>query len=412
MSIIRDASLAESGRQKIEWASSYMPVLKEITEEFSAAKPFKGKTIAMSIHLEAKTANLALALREGGAEVKVTGCNPLSTQDDVCAGLASLGIDVFAWHRATDEEYTDHLIETLKGRPHIILDDGGDLMNLIHGECAEYGDRLVGGTEETTTGVHRLRLREAAGELNFPMMAVNDAKCKHMFDNRYGTGQSTWSALLHTTNVLIAGKVVVVAGYGWCGRGVAMRAKGLDANVIVTEVDPVKSLEAYMDGFNVMTMDKAAELGDIFVTVTGVSDIILERHFKKMKDGVILCNAGHFDKEICIPDLEKLAVEIKQRRHEIMGYKMSDGRWINLISEGRLVNIAADNGHPIEIMDLSFGVQFMALKYMGEFGKDMKPGVYPTPKEIDENVAVLKLRSLGITVDTLTPEQQKYIETF
>ena len=412
MSIVRNMELADAGRLKIDWAKSYMPALKEIVSKFSVEKPFKDMTIAMSIHLEAKTANLALALREGGGDVKITGCNPLSTQDDVCAGLVSHGIDVYAWYNSTPEEYSDHLIETLKCKPHLILDDGGDLIALLHGEYTELGDRLIGGTEETTTGVHRLRLREESGQLRFPMLAVNDAMCKFLFDNRYGTGQSTWSALLHTTNMLIAGKHVVVAGFGWCGRGIAMRAKSLGARVIITEVDPVKALEAHMEGYEVQTMDQAAEIGDIFITVSGVSDIIVKRHMEKMKDGVVLCNAGHFNREISIDDLESLSKEICKRRPNIMGYKMSDDRWLNLIAEGRLVNIAADNGHPIEIMDLSFAVQAEALRYMAKHGKDMKPGVYLPPQEIDNEVAKLKLNSLGIEIDTLTEKQNTYIETF
>jgi adenosylhomocysteinase len=271
---------------------------------------------------------------------------------------------------------------------------------------------LIGGTEETTTGVHRLRLREKLGELRFPMIAVNDAMCKHLFDNRYGTGQSTWSAILHTTNMLIAGKHVVVSGFGWCGRGIAMRAKSLGARVIITEVDPVKALEAYMEGYDVMSMDEAASIGDIFVTVSGITDIIVKRHMEKMKDGVILCNAGHFDREISKPDLEELAGEICLRRTNIVGYKMKDGRWLNLIAEGRLVNIAADNGHPIEIMDLSFAVQAQALRYMALNGRDMKPGVYSVPTEIDDQVANLKLRSLGIQIDALTQVQSTYNETY
>jgi adenosylhomocysteinase len=412
LSIIRNVELAEAGRLKIDWARSYMPALREISKEFAESKPFRGMTLAMSIHLEAKTANLALSLRDSGAEVRVTGCNPLSTQDDVCAGLASHGIEVFAWRGSTPEEYNAHLTETLKGRPHLLLDDGGDLIALLHGECAGFGDRLIGGTEETTTGVHRLRLREKSGKLRFPMLAVNDARCKHLFDNRYGTGQSVWSAILHTTNILIAGKHVVVAGFGWCGRGIAMRAKNLGAHVIIAEVDSVKALEAYMEGYSVMTMDAAAEIGDIFITSSGVTDIITSRHMEKMKDGVILCNAGHFDREISKPDLQALADTVCVRRPEIVGYRMRDGRWLNLISEGRLVNIAADNGHPIEIMDLSFAVQARALRYMAEQGKGMKPGVYTTPPEIDYDVAAFKLRSLGISTDSLTDEQKEYTELF
>ena len=412
MSIVRDAGLADAGRLKIEWAKSYMPVLTEISKELTTEKPFDGMTIAMSIHLEAKTANLALTLREGGADVRVTGCNPLSTQDDVCAGLASHGIEVFAWRKATEEEYTSHLTETLKGHPHLILDDGGDLIALLHGECSALGDRLIGGTEETTTGIHRLRLRENSGKLLYPMLAVNDAKCKHLFDNRYGTGQSVWSAILHTTNMLIAGKSVVVAGFGWCGRGIAMRAKSLGARVIITEIDPVKALEAYMEGYEVMSMLDAASVGDIFITSSGVTDIIVGEHMERMKDGAVLCNAGHFDREISKPDLDALATEICERRPEIMGYRMRDGRWLNLIAEGRLVNIAADNGHPIEIMDLSFAVQAQALRYMAKHGAGMRQGVYLAPPEIDAEVANLKLRSLGITMDSLTAVQISYNETY
>ena len=412
MSIIRNPNLAEAGRLKIDWARSYMPVLKEVEKTFIKEQPFNGMTIAMSIHLEAKTANLALTLREGGADVRVTGCNPLSTQDDVCAGLASHGIDVFAWRGSTQEEYDAHLIETLKAKPHIILDDGGDLIALLHGDYTNLGERLIGGTEETTTGVHRLRLRHKAGELRFPMLAVNDARCKHLFDNRYGTGQSTWSAILQRTNMLIAGKYVVVAGFGWCGRGIAMRAQSLGARVIITEVDPVKALEAHMEGYDVMSMDDAAAVGDIFITVSGVSDIIVGRHMEKMKDGAVLCNAGHFDCEISKPDLNALSTEVRERRPEIMGYKMHDGRWLNLIAEGRLVNIAADNGHPIEIMDLSFAVQAQALRYMAEHGKNMTPGVYLAPEEIDIDVANFKLHSLGITMDKLTDAQKTYSQAF
>lgn len=308
MSIIKDASLASSGRKKIEWVRASMPALTEIEKRFEKEQPFKGLRIAVSVHLEAKTANLGLVLAKGGAEVYLTGCNPLSTQDDVAAAVAEMGVETFGIYGVSPEEYEELLVKTLECRPHLIVDDGGDLINLLGGRCKEYAENLIGGCEETTTGIHRLKAREREGILPCPMMAVNDAKAKHYYDNKYGTGQSVWTAIMDTTNLIVAGKTVVVAGYGWCGKGTAMRAKGMGANVIVTEIDPFKALDATMDGYQIMPMDEAAKYGDIFVTVTGCKDVIVPRHFKVMKDNAILCNAGHFDCEIDVAALRKMAM--------------------------------------------------------------------------------------------------------
>ncbi len=409
MSIVRDASLAESGRMKIAWVQDFMPALAAIRERFAKEKPFAGKRIAMSIHMEAKTAYLALCLAEGGAQVHATGCNPLSTQDDVAAGLASMGVEVCCWHGATAEEYESHLTETLRCHPHLIIDDGGDLVNLLSGKCSDLADCLIGGCEETTTGIHRLKARAAAGALPFPMMNVNDAKCKHYYDNKYGTGQSVWDAIMHTTNLLVAGKTVVVAGYGYCGRGVAMRAMGMGANVIVTEIDPIKALEASMDGCRVMTMDEAAPVGDLFITTTGCKDVIVKRHMEMMKDNAFLSNAGHFNVEVNGDDLASLAVKVYPRRAEIAGYEMADGRTLNLLAEGRLVNLASGNGHPAEIMDTSFAIQSLSLEYMLRNGAKLDKAVYEVPEEIDAEVSRLKLAGLGMKVDKLTAEQEAYM---
>jgi adenosylhomocysteinase len=387
-----------------------MPVLNAIGEDFAKRKPFKGIKITTSVHLEAKTACLAVTLARGGAEVHSTGCNVLSTQDDVAAALAEMGVETYAVHGCTEGEYTAHLTAALACKPHLILDDGGDLTELLHSSAQACRTDLIGATEETTTGVHRLHARHAAGKLAFPAMAVNDAEMKHLFDNRYGTGQSTWDALLHTTNLQVSGKAVVVAGYGWCGRGVAMRAAGLGARVIVTEIDAVKAIEAVNDGFTVMTMDEAAAHGDFFITVTGCKDVIIDRHFKKMKDGVILANAGHFDVEVDVKWLRKNSIEAIRRRDGIMAYRQSDGRYLNVIAEGRLCNLAAGNGHPVEIMDMSFAVQALALEHMLNNGKTLAPGVYPVPYEIDARVSELKLLSMGMTIDKLTEEQKRYME--
>jgi len=409
MSQIKDINLAPSGADKISWVASYTPILNSIKEEFERTKPFAGKKISMSIHLEAKTAYLAKVLRAGGAEVWVTGCNPLSTQDDVAAALAAEGFEVNAIHGVDMDEYVEHLKKTLSCCPDLIIDDGGDLISLLHGECREYGKNLIGGCEETTTGIHRLLSREKAGLLDYTMIDVNDADCKHLFDNRYGTGQSTMDGIMNATNLIIAGKTVVIAGYGWCGKGFAMRAKGMGAVVIVTEVDPIKAIEATMDGFLVMPMDEAAKYGDLFVTLTGCADVLVGRHFEVMKDGVLLANSGHFDVEINKEDLAALATEVWERKPNIRGYRMADGRILNLLADGRLVNLAAGNGHPAEIMDMSFGIQAKGLAYLAKHGKEMDKKVYAVPAEIDREVALIKLNSTGTKIDVLTPEQEEYL---
>lgn len=412
MSLVRDISLYHSGQQKINWVKAHMPVLRSIEKDFSESKPFKNLKVALSIHLEAKTAYLCTVLAAGGAEMYVTGSNPLSTQDDVAAALAHNGLNVFAWYDATSEEYMSHLREVIKVGPDIIIDDGGDLVNLIHNEYPHLLPNVLGGCEETTTGIIRLVSMARDGELKFPMIAVNNAKCKYLFDNRYGTGQSVWDGINRTTNLIVAGKTVVVAGYGWCGKGVAMRAKGLNAQVIVTEIDPIKAMEARMDGFDVMEMTEAAKYGDFFVTVTGCKDVITKKAFVNMKDGAILCNAGHFNVEINLPELEELAVKIEPQRKNIMGYTLADGRTISVIAEGRLVNLAAGDGHPAEIMDMSFSIQALCAEYIVKNSNSLEPSVIDVPEEIDRKVALRKLNSWGTQIDTLTPEQEKYINSW
>ena len=409
MSIVKDMSLAEYGRMKIAWVRDFMPALGAIRERMEREHPFAGMKITMSIHMEAKTAYLATCLQAAGAEVHATGCNPLSTQDDVAAGLASLGVETYAIHGVSEAEYQELLVAALSCHPDLIIDDGGDLVNLLTGDYSNLADRLIGGGEETTTGIHRLLARAKAGKLPFPMMDVNDAMCKHYYDNKYGTGQSVWDAIMHTTNLLVAGKTVVVAGYGYCGRGVAMRAKGMGANVIVTEIDPIKALEASMDGMRVMTMDQAAPEGDIFVTVTGCRDVITKRHFEVMKHNAFLSNAGHFNVEVNGEALRQMAVRVFPRRAEIVGYELPDGRVLNLLAEGRLVNLASGNGHPAEIMDTSFALQALCLEYMKDHGRGLSHTVHEVPKAIDEAVSRLKLAGVGMAVDTLTPEQEAYL---
>ena len=406
---IRDLSLAASGEQKIAWVKQNMPLLSKLEEEFSASRPFEGLTVALSVHLEAKTAYLCRVLAAGGAEMYVTGSNPLSTQDDVAAALVESGMHVFALHGATEEEYTRHCRAVLEVGPQFIIDDGGDLVHLMHTEYPELLDGVIGGCEETTTGILRLKAMAQKGELKFPMMLVNDADCKHLFDNRYGTGQSVWDGICRTTNLIVASKTVVVAGYGWCGKGVAMRAKGLGAKVIVTEVDAVRAMEAVMDGFSVMTMDDAAPLGDIFVTVTGCSDVITPAHFVKMKDGAILSNAGHFDVEVDVAGLKKLAVSSYPARNNIQGFRLENGRTLFLLAEGRLVNLAAGDGHPAEIMDMSFAIQALSAKYLVEHKDELDEKIICVPREIDERVARLRLAAWGLTIDALTPEQKAYL---
>ena len=409
MSQIKDISLAPSGADKIAWVQSYMPILNHIKAEFERTQPFKGKKISMSIHLEAKTAYLAKVLRAGGAEVYVTGCNPLSTQDDVAAALVAEGFEVFARHGVNEDEYREHLIQTLSCKPDLIIDDGGDLISLLHSSCRDLGVNLIGGCEETTTGIHRLLARQEAGLLDYTMIDVNDADCKHLFDNRYGTGQSTLDGIMNATNLIIAGKTVVVAGYGWCGKGLAMRAKGMGAVVVVTEIDPIKAIEAVMDGFTVLPMDEAAKVGDLFVTLTGCCDVLRREHFEVMKDGVLLANSGHFDVEIDKKALKDLSVEDWERKPNIHGYRMADGRVLNLLAEGRLVNLAAGNGHPAEIMDMSFGIQAKGLEYLAKNGKHLENKVYAVPAEIDREVAAIKLASANISIDVLSDEQKEYL---
>lgn len=410
--IIRDIGLAPEGEARINWVKKYMPLLNTLEREFIKDQPFKDKKVTVSVHLEAKTAYLALVLAAGGAEVAVTGSNPLSTQDPIAAALAKAGLKVYAWHGATDEEYMDHLNKALDIGPDIVIDDGGDLVQLLHTSRSDLAENLLGGCEETTTGVMRLRAREKEGLLKFPMISVNDAYCKYLFDNRYGTGQSVWDGIMRTTNLIIAGKTVVVAGYGWCGRGVAMKAKGLGANIIVTEIDPIKAIEAVMDGFTVMTMDEAAALGDIFVTVTGCLKVLRKEHMEKMKDGVLLANAGHFDVEVWRPDLEELAVETRPMRKNITGYVMEDGRILNLMAEGRLVNLASGDGHPAEIMDMSFALQALSARYVLENRAKLDNKVYIVPEEIDKRVAAMKLAAMGLEIDELSKEQDDYLNAY
>lgn len=412
MSIIRDKSLAAAGKAKIDWVKDFMPVLGEIGRRFEKEQPFAGLKVAISVHLEAKTAYLGLLMRAGGAQVAITGSNPLSTKDDICAALDAQGMEVNAFFNASPEEYTEHLKRTLAFGPHIVIDDGGDLVNLLHGECAAQACDVIGGCEETTTGILRLKARAAAGKLNFPMMAVNDAHSKYLFDNRYGTGQSVWDGIIHTTNLSVAGRTVVVAGYGWCGRGIAMRAKGLGANVIVTEIDAFKAIEAVMDGFRVMPMQDAAREGDIFITATGCSRVIRKEHFEVMKNNVLLANAGHFDVEVDKNDLRALSAEVRERKPFIEGYYLKDGRVLNLLAEGRLVNIAAGNGHAADIMDLSFAVQALSAEYLAQNGRGLKPDLYHVPDALDREIAAIKIRSMGMELDSLAPEQQNYLHSY
>ncbi len=409
---IRDINLAESGERKIEWVRRNCSLLRELEEEFSKTKPFAGKKITLSVHLEAKTAYLCLVLAAGGADMHVTGSNPLSTQDDVAAALVKAGLTVHAWYGATEEEYFTHIRHALECGPNIIIDDGGDLVNMIHNEMPHLIPNIIGGCEETTTGIIRLEAMNKAGALKFPMVRVNNADCKHFFDNRYGTGQSVWDGINRTTNLIVAGKIVVVAGYGWCGKGTAMRAKGLGARVIITEIDPIKAIEAVMDGFDVMPMNEAAKVGDFFVTVTGCDKVIDEEDFAVMKDGAILCNAGHFDTEIDMARLREIAVETREQRKNIMGYKLPTGQWIFVLAEGRLVNLAAGDGHPAEIMDMSFAIQALSAKYLVENEGKLTEKLIDVPREVDNDVAIRKLAFLGKHIDVLTEEQKKYLNSY
>ncbi|NLL38921.1 MAG: adenosylhomocysteinase [Clostridiales bacterium] len=407
---INDISLAPQGEKKIKWAKLNMPLLSDIEKEFIKTQPFRNLKVALSVHIEAKTACLCRLLKAAGAELYATGCNPLSTQDDVAAALAAGGINIFARHGVSEEEYERDLISVLEPGPNIVIDDGGDLAELLHRRMPELIESILGGCEETTTGINRLRSMKREGVLRYPVIKVNDAKCKYLFDNRYGTGQSVWDGINRTTNLVVAGKKVVVAGYGWCGKGIAMRAKGQGAIVYVTEVDPVKAIEAAMDGFHVLPMEQAAEIGDIFITATGCKDVITGPAFKKMKDGAIMCNAGHFNVEVDVETLEKLATEKQEQRPNIMGYKLEGGKWLYLLAQGRLVNLASGDGHPVEIMDMSFAIQALSAAYLAQRTDRLEPDLYPVPEEIDNDIAMRKLSAMGISIDFLTSDQRRYLD--
>ncbi|MBX5465453.1 MAG: adenosylhomocysteinase [Clostridia bacterium] len=408
VSVVRDPSLAPSGRRKIDWAARHMPVLASLARELEEGGELRGRRLALCLHLEAKTARLAEVLHQAGAEVSVAGSNPLSTQDDVAAALAEEGVEVFAWRGATPEEYREFLERALSGRPELVIDDGADLIGLLHGERRDLLGGVRGAAEETTTGIRRIRALEAEGLLAFPVMATNDGLAKHLFDNRYGTGQSVWDAIMRTTNLTVAGKTVVVLGYGWCGKGVAARAAGLGAHVVVCEVDPVRANEALMDGFRVMPSLEAAAVGELFVTVTGMRDVLRREHFERMRDGAVLANAGHFDVEIAKPDLAALAVRREEVRPHVEGFVLADGRRLYLLAEGRLVNLAAGDGHPVEIMDLSFSLQVEAIRYVDRHADELGRRLVPIPRELDERVLGRRLEALGVRIDRLTPEQEAY----
>ncbi len=415
--VIKDISLFPSGEKKIEWVRRNMPLLNGIRADFEREKPFTGLTVGLSVHLEAKTAYLCRVLQAGGANMIVTGSNPLSTQDDVAAALAHGSGDgspmhVYALHGCTPEEYEANIDRVLAHRPDILIDDGSDLVSAVMDRHPELKDHILGGCEETTTGVIRLKAMERGGVLPFPMMDVNDADCKHLFDNRYGTGQSVFDGIDRTTNLIVAGKNCVVAGYGWCGKGVAMRAKGLGAHVIVTEVDPVKAIEAIMDGFSVMPMAEAARVGDLFVTVTGDRDVITAEHFARMKNGAILCNAGHFDVEVDVKWLRENARERRDMKPNIEGFRLDDDRWVYVLAEGRLVNLASGDGHPAEIMDMSFAIQALSARFIAQQHGKLEKRLYAVPKEIDEQVARKKLSAMGVSLDELTPSQAEYLQSW
>jgi len=407
---VKDISLAPQGKMKIKWVQRHMPVLEHIKKEFEKNKPFKGITVGSCLHLEPKTINLGLTLQAAGAEVVMTGCNPLSTQDDATAAGASMGLNIYGWRGETDEEYYQNIHRVLDHNPDILIDDGADMIFLVHRERKELIKNIIGACEETTTGIHRLKAMAEDKALKFPVIAVNDAYTKYLFDNRYGTGQSTFDSIMSTTNILIAGKTVVVCGYGWCGRGIAMRANGLGANVIVTEIDPIRALEALMDGFRVMKIGEAVRYADILITATGNIDVVAGDHFKVIKDGCILANSGHFNVEINRQDLNKMSVRNEKIKEDIEEFVMEDGRSLYLLADGRLVNLATERGqgHPAEIMDMSFSLQALSAKYILE--TKLESGVYKSPDEIDNTVAKLKLKAMGIEIDELTRKQADYLE--
>lgn len=405
---VKDIELAPQGRDRINWAESRMPVMMALRKKYQTSKPFKGFKVAGCIHITKETAVLVETLVAAGAEVSWSGCNPLSTQDDVAAALAANGASIYAWYGMDNDDFYKCIDETLKMQPHLTLDDGADLIYSVHKRHPELIASVIGGTEETTTGVHRLRAMATAGALKFPVFAVNDSETKCDFDNVYGTGQSSMDGILRSSSVLIAGRNFVVAGYGHCGKGVAMRAKGMGANTIVTEVDPIQAIRATLEGHRVMTMDEAAPLGDIFITATGMVDVLTKKHFEKMKDGALVCNTGHYDCEINIKDLEGLSSKIKEIRPHNEEHKLKNGKRVYLLAKGRLVNLVAAEGHPSEVMDMSFANQFLALLHLSREGKNLEKKVYVLPPEQDLEIARIKLETMGITIDKLTKEQEAY----
>ena len=411
-SIVKDLALAPDGHLKIDWVKNHMPILNSVENSFKDQQPFKGLNVTISLHLEAKTAYLAKVVQSGGANVTICGSNPLSTQDDVAAALVEDGLTVYAKYNPSPEEYNEYLIKSVESKPDLIIDDGGDLVTLLHSERPDLRVNVRGGCEETTTGVIRNKALEKTGQLAFSMVAVNDAQCKYLFDNRYGTGQSVFDGIMRTTNLIVAGKTVVVVGYGWCGKGVAMRAKGLGAKVVVTEIDSIKAIEAHMDGFTVLPMIEAAKVGDFFITVTGNYEVIRKEHMLHMKDGAILSNAGHFDVEVSKPGLDEISVSKRTVRTNIEEYTTNDGRRLYLLGEGRLVNLSAGDGHPAEIMDTTFALQALSLQYINEHYKELSPQILNVPQSVDEKVATLKLQSEGIVIDELTEEQRKYLDSW
>lgn len=411
MSKIKDPKLAKKGQLEIEWAESNMPVLMEIRKRFQKEKPFKNLKISACLHVTKETAVLVQTLKEGGAKIALCGSNPLSTKDEIAAALVKKGIEVFAWRGLNQKEYYFCIEKVLAQKPNITLDDGGDLVSFVHSKKQELIKNIIGGTEETTTGVLRFKAMEKEGALKYPIVAVNDAYSKFLFDNRYGTGQSTIDGILRGSSILLAGKTFVVCGYGFCGKGVALRAKGMGAKVIIVEVDPIKALEALMDGFEVMPSERAAKVGDIFVTVAGNKNVISKKHFLKMKSGAILANAGHFNVEINLNDLESLTKEKRKIRENLEEYILKNGKKLYLLAEGRLVNLAAAEGHPSEVMDMSFSLQALSCRWLTK-NKNLAPKVYKVPEEIDKEVAFLKLKSMGIKIDKLTREQKRYLESW
>ena len=409
---VKDLSLAQEGKLRIDWAGKEMPVVKQIGERFGRERPLAGVRISACLHITTETANLALALKEGGADLVLCASNPLSTQDDAAAALVDYGIPVNAIKGEDSKTYYKHIITALKHKPQITMDDGADLVSTLHKDYTELAAKVIGGTEETTTGVIRLRNMARASKLIYPIIAVNDAQTKHFFDNRYGTGQSTIDGITRATNILWAGRKVVVCGYGWCGKGIAKRAQGLGAQVIITEIQPIPALEAAMDGYQVMPLTKACEVGEVFITATGDTNVIDKAHISRMKDGAILANSGHFNVEINIPVLEGLAKSKKRIRSSVDEYTLGDGRRIYLLGEGRLINLAAAEGHPANVMDMSFANQALCLEYLTRMKGKLQPVVYPVPEEIDQEVGKLKLASMNITIDSLTGEQKKYLESW